>query len=74
MDKADTYEMTNLNMNEQGVISETFTTQQLGQTLAVIKHALSTLYDGKASAVATQSALNLKADISYVDELVGSTL
>lgn len=74
VDKADTYEMANLQLNEQWHISETFTTQQLGQTMAIIKHALSTLYDGKANAADTTAALNLKADITYVDELVGSTL
>jgi DNA-binding Xre family transcriptional regulator len=62
--------MTNLNLNEQGVMSETFTTQQLAQTMAIIEHALSTLYDGKASAIDTLNALNLKADITYVDNLV----
>lgn len=74
VDKSATYEMTNLNLNEQGVMSETFTTQQLAQTMAIIEHALSTLYDGKASAIDTLNALNLKADITYVDNLVWSTL
>ena len=74
VDKSTTYEMTNLNLNEQGVMSETFTTQQLAQTMAIIEHALSTLYDGKASAIDTLNALNLKADITYVDNLVWSTL
>lgn len=74
VDKATTYEMTNLNLNEAWVMSETFTNQALTQTLQIIKNALSTLYDWKASAVATQQALNLKADITYVDELVWNTL
>lgn len=74
VDKATTYEMTNLNLNEQGVMSETFTNQALTETMQIIKAALSTLYDGKASAAATTAALNLKADITYVDQLVWSTL
>lgn len=74
VDKVTTYEMTNLNMNEQGVITETFSNQQLFETLQIVKNALSTLYDGKASAIDTLNALNTKASIEYVDNLVGSTL
>lgn len=74
VDKATTYEMTNLNLNETWVMSETFTNQALTQTLQIIKNALSTLYDWKASATATTQALTLKADITYVDDLVASSL
>lgn len=74
VNNATEYNMTSIWANEDGSLTESFVNWTLPNTLVVVKNALDKLYLRKANKNDTEMLANTKADITYVNELVWSSL
>lgn len=68
------YNMTNVTANEDWTLNESFVNWTLANTMLVIKNSLDKLFLRKANKNETERLDAEKASITYVNELVGSSL
>jgi vacuolar-type H+-ATPase subunit C/Vma6 len=71
---ATTYNMCEITANEDGSLNEDFVNGVLSNTMQVIRNSLDKLFLRKANKNVTDQLQSEKASITYVNELVGSSL